>query len=432
MPLVDQPGSGASVRFEGVRFVQLRRRRNRLWANWLAFGTLIAVPLVAGIFRVLGSPSELVAWSGGATALSLLLSWSAAQSARWVKAAVEGAQQDGTLLLTTEGIRISPVGQAEQSVVAEQIEAGHVLADGSVVLRLWSKRDVRIDGLEPSQREHLLAHLGVGVSERAVELPIKHESGDHPLRRPGAGLSLLFATLALAGASSLPKRVVDLVSGGSSIGWAAFVTMLTLLCYGGVAAAARQVARRDRAVIGSDGVTIKRATAPVFVGYDAIDSLSRQGQELLIELKVGSTVRLGLQADSEGLEQRIRDAWQAWRKGGATRDLSSLDRRGRAAQQWREELRGVVGGADYRGARFEVDELLGLASDGSVAPEHRVAAAVAASSSGAEEVKRQLRIAADATADEDLRIALEQAAEAEIDDIALARAQERWAMLRHD
>ena len=195
-------------------------------------------------------------------------------------------------------------------------------------------------------------------------------------------------------------------------------------------AAGRHVGRRDRAVVGSDGVTIKRASAPVFVGYDAIESLSRQDKELLIELK-GSTVRLGLEADSEGLEQRIRDAWQAWKKGGSTRDLSDLDRRGRAAEQWRQELRAVVGSADYRGARFQVDELLSLASDGSVAPEHRVAAAVAASSSGGREVKRQLRIAADASADEDLRIALEQAAEAEIDDVALARAQERWAMLRN-
>jgi hypothetical protein len=195
---------------------------------------------------------------------------------------------------------------------------------------------------------------------------------------------------------------------------------------------------RRMALVGADGVVLRGALRARRARYADVTEVSpdprgvrihRNGlKSLLIPTTGWSSLPVpprdahgAALPDGEALREvlldRIGAAREAWERGAyAHPGLEALDRRGRAIDAWREDLRKIlVADGDYRRAGLSAADLGGVIEDASAPSERRIAAAVALSASAPDEARRRVRVAADACADEELRHAIERAAEGEIE-----------------
>jgi hypothetical protein len=167
--------------------------------------------------------------------------------------------------------------------------------------------------------------------------------------------------------------------------------------------------------IGTDGIQVERLWRRRFLRRVEFRSAVADGKSLVIEgASMTTRLRVSGSAEAAAVAERIRDAMREQREAAAEAVLRRLDRGGREVSAWLGELREAAsGGAGYRIAAIDKDELGAVLEDGRASPEHRIAAAAALASD--EAGKQRVRVAAGACADERLREAIVEAASEEAD-----------------
>lgn len=189
------------------------------------------------------------------------------------------------------------------------------------------------------------------------------------------------------------------------------------------------------ATVGVDGVEIRELGRRRFIPLDGVAGVGVTTLGVTLTMKDGAEIVLTTLrhrghddlrvevATREALARRIRGALAARKASdaGVTR-VDTLERKGRTFESWREELTALGRDhAGYRRAGLGRDDLGRVLDDLAAPAEHRIAAAMALSSSDDEATRRRVRVAAAACADPDLRAALEAAAEAELEEALVER-----------
>jgi hypothetical protein len=190
--------------------------------------------------------------------------------------------------------------------------------------------------------------------------------------------------------------------------------------------------------VGADGIALRWLWRKRFIPFGEISAVTRfersfgnsrtGGVDLLLES--GESVRLPVANPRSfgdriaALEERIEEAMDTYRKGGAESDEALLRRAGRELPAWIAGLRALGAGAnaDMRTAPLPRERLFRIVEDPSLGPSARAAAAVALGAEIDGDGRARLRAAAEATAAPRLRIAIEKAAGEGGEDEAIGEA----------
>ncbi len=431
-------------------------RQEQLRARWLRFGALSCVlgalvrPIEYFAPHALQSTVVLASWAalgiGGLAALVGL--FGDARRPRGLPGVVE-VERDALVV-------------AGRRFAIADVEQGWVDDAGDMTLRFRDKVEAVVRVGDRGEGERLLAALGVSTDRRVLRVPLR-SAASLQARGHAARFAALVA-LVMCLPWLLERTVRFLVSPivlsslfrvklsssfiALDLALTAALAAVTALALWGVRRLLRAVVRRE-AVVGTDGVVIEGYGTRETIPYARVAEVVRHPLGVCLALHDGERVVLPTVVDSpeplptaeaapppegargdvvrrDALLARIQQAMAYARAGGARQaHLEQLDRRGDGVAAWRERLRVLAGtgveGGGYRRPSIDGDELASIVGDAGVAPERRVAAAVALASLGDERARTGVRIAVDACVDEDLRAALEQASEGEIDEPALQK-----------
>jgi hypothetical protein len=206
-------------------------------------------------------------------------------------------------------------------------------------------------------------------------------------------------------------------------GTVAMWTVGTLLLWGLAASLIGTLWRRQRVVVGRDGVRIHGPWRMQYIPFEIIQSVTGTSP-ILLHLDNARRVRLRETEHARGLAKRIRAQMRRWSNERRVGVNPRLDRGDKSVAEWKEAL--AAGQHDgYRNTSMRLEDLDDLVKDPRAAPEQRVGAALTLASDDA--ARQRIRIAAEACADPDMEAALEAAAEGEVDERALQRAQHHRA-----
>jgi hypothetical protein len=301
-----------------------------------------------------------------------------------------------------------------------EIRAGFVLPGSTteaprVILRRRLRPEVQIQVWSTEEGRALLHALGLDASQtvavfRTASLVLAKRRYGIAL---GAGLALLWV-LFVQTIMHLPDmgRVV-MIGAPFLIVLSAILSMMP-----------------SRFSVGADGIVLRWLWVRRFVGYDDITGVTRFDRGwgssrvlgLSLALRSGGTVELPVSQSGRLwgdpavtlalVEERIREAREAFRHGGTAADAALLRRGERDVGAWVTALRSIGAGAnaDLRTAPLPRESLFRIVEDPAAHAADRAAAAVALGSDLDDESKARLRSAAEATAAPRLRIAIEKAA----------------------
>ncbi|WP_437912489.1 hypothetical protein WME73_35995 [Sorangium sp. So ce302] len=311
------------------------------------------------------------------------------------------------------GLRFT-YGAVKRSIPRTEIRSGLVLSDPHVRVELRLRRGqvLEVHVAREEEGARLLAALGIGPTERRVAVSL---GGVHRELAAGCVGVPVFTILWLIVISALTRPLSNAGSFWPVVAWAALALLSTWLL--------RRAARSTQVVVGTDGVRVERPFSTVWMPYAELAAVRTLGDRLLLLSRRGTSVVLRTRDSlTEALAQRIRDAHEGVVGGAAPRGAEALERRGREPAVWREDLRKMLAGGDYRAAGLTPEDALHALDDASAPRDRRVGAALLLRVAGYPDAQELIRVAAEGTADDALRAALEHAAEEEVDDAALARA----------
>ena len=200
--------------------------------------------------------------------------------------------------------------------------------------------------------------------------------------------------------------------------------------------------------VGADGIVLRWFFRDRFIGYGDVARMERYEKGFGRSRHVGLT--LTLRSGEEVLiptgqakwsderlaiiQERMRQAMEAFRTGDAAADAALLRRGARGASEWVAALLAIGAGAnaDMRTAPLPRERLFRIVESPVASIGERAAAAVALGSELDAETRGRLRVAADASASPKLRIALHAAAsgasEAELEAALTEAADEARAV----
>lgn len=414
----------------------LQNERTRRRAGWTLGGSAITALLCAFLMFPFDSPALFVTSCVAALVAivsATILGASAHSAARRVPGSVEVI--DGQIIVTEpKGLTRIPL----TDVVDGWIEHPH-----DVRVRLKDARVLAVEAPDPATAEALLVAAGVGPSQRVLAVPTSSAAS---LTRGGVPSSILgialLSPLVLASAGVASVGVVDVLTDVSGPGIAAMLFMFMIVA-AGVFGIAKLIGglRLGRAIVGVDGVTLKRGRQSTFVPYASITRVEPSARGVWLHRHDGPSLELPTwrrgepalapgAAPSEGqrrqrvLIDRIERASRASRRSST--DLAMLDRSGRSMETWRAEV-GALAGREgrFRAASLTTADLADVVEDVEAPAERRIAAAMAVADSGDTTARQRMRIAIDTCANDDLRVALERAAEAELEEDDLERVIQR-------
>jgi hypothetical protein len=186
-----------------------------------------------------------------------------------------------------------------------------------------------------------------------------------------------------------------------------------------------------RLSVGADGIVLRWLGRQRFIGYEDIELVTRFDRSwgrsrivgLSLLLRSNEQVMVPISSSNwpkagavDLIEERIREAMETYRTGGAAADAALLRRGERRLGEWVAALRALGAGAnaDMRTAPVPRERLFRIVEDPACAPTDRAAAAVALGGDGAldDDGRARLRAVAEATAAPRLRVAIEKAAAA--------------------
>jgi hypothetical protein len=313
---------------------------------------------------------------------------------------------------------------------SQQIKQGFVVPGaGRCVVRIVRKglrSSVNIVVKDVAEGRELLRALGLDASQTVAEV---------------RGMSRIFSL-------STAKQMLLFVSpaasaiGGALLGGLTFgpkgVIIAPLLMVAALVTMMTLIFARTKIQIGADGILTRWLGKERFISFSEIADvspceiaqLSKTYVGVELTLHGGERVRLLVgqkQWDGEEasiLYERIREAGQTYRAGGADADASVLARNGRPSADWIAVLRSIGAGANagMRTPPIPTERLWRIVEDVGASALARAGAAVALAPqvSGAE--RKRIRVAAKATASPKLHVALERASDVETSDEELAQA----------
>jgi hypothetical protein len=296
-------------------------------------------------------------------------------------------------------------------------------SDRTAVLHLKNGAQLVVH-LESDDPARVLTHAGVGISQRALTLPLRGQFGAFTIGFM-AVWPLLFSWWAVVGA--LLHRSVAGYGFLAALALTALSTALVVLRFG-----------FPRVIVGTDGIRIVGRLFPRFIphediaGVELVPPVYQHGKPSIRVLRrKGSPIELPTIAAPrdrvEGLARRIDEAVRA-HAGGGSRGLDALARSGRSAAVWKGDVRRMaLAPPTFRNQALGIDDYERVLVDAAAAPDQRIGAALALRAIDPNDGPTRIRVAADASADDALREALNAAAEGEIDDALLERAAARRA-----
>jgi len=287
-----------------------------------------------------------------------------------------------------------------------------------VLLRLRDGRRLVARGGDLAAARRLLRAAKVSVDRRLLEVPLGSLATAHG---HGAVLHLLGPVLAslcmIWGVGSVvigaPRGDVASVLGG---------VLFTLGALAGVAALLRSITP-GRAIVGADGVRVVRLFGRTFVPYEKIRAVNAtEGGVILVT--DGAPVFLWTRSfvdDAPGsraaLAARLEEAIQTFRGERLEEARRCFAREGRSVATWKEDLRRLSEGGDYRRVALESEEIVRVAEDPAGPAERRIGAALALSGRELSPALRErLGAAAATSANPRLRIAIDRAIAGELED----------------
>ena len=414
----------------------LRNERTRRRAGWTLGGSAVTALLCWSLMfpfdsRALFITSLVAAFV--AIVSATIIGASAHSAARRTPGSVE--VNDGQIIVTeASGVARVPLSE----VVDGWLEHPH-----EVRVRLSDGRVLAVEAPDGASAEALLAAAGVGPGQRVLTVPL---SSTASLTRGGVPMNVLGIALlspfVLSFVSVTSIGVVDMLANPSGAGIMALLFMLMIVAAGAVGIAKLvDGLRLGRAIVGVDGVTVKRGLRSTFIPYTSITRVEPSARGVLLHQHDGPPVELATwrrgepalapgaapsKGDSEGerrqrvLIDRIERASRASRRSST--DLAMLDRSGRSIESWRDEVSSLAGrDGSFRVASLTTADLADVVEDVEAPAERRIAATMAVADSGDTAAKQRMRIAIDTCANDELRVALERAAEAELEEDDLER-----------
>jgi hypothetical protein len=319
-------------------------------------------------------------------------------------------------LVTPASVRADAEGVtvAGHFVPRAAIRKGLVLpgAPPRVLLERSFRPDVEIQVSDVAEGRALLRALGLDASQAVADF--RTPSRALSKRRYGVGVGLGLAGLGAAFASVTTGVSTPLGPAALAVGMLAMLILFVAPTNLGV---------------GADGIAVRWLWTRRFLGFDEMTGVTRfekgwgNGRVvgIRVALRSGETVDLPTAQGNWGegqtavLLERIREAVETFRQGGAAADAALLRRGDRGVGEWIIALRSLGAGAnaDMRTAPVPRERLFRVVEDPAAPAADRAAAAVALGSESDEESRARLRAAAAATAAPRLRIAIEKAADGE-------------------
>jgi hypothetical protein len=404
-------------RFESTAIsVDVLARVRRLAIGLCAIAALVLIPLVRFQLSPLGL--GLVAGTLALWVITVFL-----PRLRWIGPGPGLlAVEDDAIVVRVDRPRRAP---SERRILLAAIKAGY-RTDDEVRLETHARDVVAIAIDRAETGEAILHALGHDARRRVLEVPIASIASRWRGLTFFVWLSLLSQ---LPGALAFWLAAVFLLLGGQ--GWETTLFMLggALLETSLFALGARLVRQRVVA-IGTDGIVYRQLLRKRFHPYSSIVDVGSMPGGVYVTLRSGKQLRLrtrsawgsGVDPIAQALRERIQTARSAARSATDVQTkLPLLERRGRPAQEWRDDLAALVGKSGYRIGAVTVADLRAVIEDTTLSPEHRIGASLALAASDPAEARARARIAAASCADHDLQAALEHAAEGEIDDAGLSR-----------
>jgi len=411
---------------EGVSWATDRPGSFRRWAGLVALSSLFAGSLSLGTntAKILpgtyGAPHP-ASSAGGPLLMVAFFSLMAyvLMSTIRPEPIVTGLKSD---LRVRDG-HLDLTGEAGESIALSDIEAGWEDALGRVVFRLRGGRELTVSTGEPSRASDLLA--AAGVEQRVARLPVGSAVSAFPLGKVLGGIAVSFVSLfTTIGAVMLGGSAVSVSRGLMPLGALAFTGLTFGALLLALLAALRVLAPRT-AVVGKDGVAVEGLFFRRFLPYSEIAAVTADDRGVTLTRRRGlfRKVRLPRAPGGDGVLPRVQAAMKARGASPSRIQLERLDRRGRAVEEWLNDLKGMTdrSASDYRTSAWLPEQLAAVVEDAAASPERRLAAAASIAASGDPEARTRVRIAAETSADLELRAALEQAAEGEIPEEALKR-----------
>lgn len=203
------------------------------------------------------------------------------------------------------------------------------------------------------------------------------------------------------------------------------------------------LARRARLLVGADGIVFKRGFEKrEFVSHAEIADVSANGAEVVVARKHGKPLTLSVggerarrtrdrsehELQAQSVVWRIQKAREAFAAlaGDVPQAALVLDRAGKTAREWLDELRRAGAGANatFRGAMLSREQLLRVVESTTAAARERLAAAVALHEGMTTEEKPRIRVAAELCAEPALRERMVRVVDAPSDDELIAALEE--------
>ncbi|MGK4000917.1 PH domain-containing protein [Sorangium sp. So ce1024] len=328
---------------------------------------------------------------------------------------------DGGALCVQIGGRTRTIARGD--VVAGWTEEGR--GQGRVLLQIRTGEVIAADVTSAADGHALLEALGVAPEQRAVAVQLG--SPHTPTRRFVLALVGLVSLAVAAPSALISAGLVMMGLGGSDwLGTLALMGFLSVISGVGAWRCLRPLVGTTLR-IGTDGLSIRRLLRRRFVPRAEIAGVGVRGAALVVERRSGGPVVVMASSAEEAasLASRVTDALAGRAVAAPAETLAALDRAGRPLAEWKHAILALLQeSAGYRRAGIVADDLFSVLEDGAARPERRVAAAAALASSGEPAAQARVRAAVEACVGTKLRIAMLRAADGEIDEGALAAAEE--------
>lgn len=362
----------------------------------------VAIKMVGGGLFGMGKP----AWWGDTFLLSV---WGPALVAGIASVALRDRARPGSVTVTDTGLDVV-IDDETRHIPRHTIVDATVAPNQALVLHLENGEVLTGLFASTAEADAILSALDLDVAKRRFDASFSPGP-----KRPIIGILVGLALLLWAPAAE------QLFTRGVS-GLVFLLSALTLVT-GWVLGT-----RPPRVEVGADGVRVQRVFGSVFLPFEAIAAVLGSGRTLVLSRADGAEERVevpaGSEAYAEALRHRIELGLAAHADAAdAGPRLALLKRGGRDLETWRAHLGELADrDAGYRDLPLSRDDLAAILEAPTTTVEHRIAAALALDSLGAEAAADEIRIAADCCAEPRARIALERILEAELDDAALEEA----------
>jgi hypothetical protein len=327
------------------------------------------------------------------------------------------------LLQVWNGALIVRLGSSQKMVPgSDVVEARLHPLERRVDLRLASGKGVQIDIPAFEWAAYLLDALGVAPHKRVyvARLGPDPAKGMTPwVLSIGVSLALSVAIAAMAGSALFAVFFYPFV--------------MTVLFH-----IARALEDPGEVAVSREGITLGRLQSRQFLHHAGLREARVEPHRLRLFTDNGREIT----AKIMGIDTAGRDAIESWLQVGrhqfavaaaGTDAFSSLDRRGRSIEAWREALRTILQQeGQYRRAPITVDDLGQLLTNPHAPAERRIAAAFVLSQNQTVSTHKQIRFAAESSSSQPMRIALRALADErlEADAIEEALAAETGALAR--